>query len=361
MRLFLLIASSMVSLVLSVPGYSNSTIKMDPLDDARALPRWDESWTVSFYHENDLFVRTDRYYTSGSKVSIVSPNLHRTFNDSARLPQWSKPIVRRLPFIHDEAVQKNISFSLGQSIYTPEDIFTTELIPDDRPYAGWLYLGMGFHNRTERWSDTLELSLGVVGPWSLAKHAQRFVHKVRDMEMPEGWHHQIRNELAVNIVWERKVRYLLAGERNGLGLDTIGHFGVALGNVFTYANTGGMLRLGWNLPDDYGTSIIRMAGETNAPVAPEDVRLNGDTGLAWGLHVFAGFDGRLVARDITLDGNTFRDSHSVNREEWVGDFSAGAATLVGRAKLSFALTYRTRTFTGGQDHKFGSINLAWVY
>ena len=32
-----------------------------------------------------------------------------------------------------------------QNIYTPGDISRTDLVPDDRPYAGITYGGVGFH------------------------------------------------------------------------------------------------------------------------------------------------------------------------------------------------------------------------
>ena len=38
-------------------------------------------------------------------------------------------------------------FILGQSIFTPEDITNPNLIVNDRPYAGWLYFGIGLIKR----------------------------------------------------------------------------------------------------------------------------------------------------------------------------------------------------------------------
>ena len=45
--------------------------------------------------------------------------------------------------------------------------------------------------------------------------------------------------------------------------DVIPHFGFS-GNVATYANAG-LKRAGWGLPDDFGTSPIRPAGDNSAP------------------------------------------------------------------------------------------------
>lgn len=321
---------------------------------------WQNDWTLTAYFENDLVARTDRDYTNGTKFSWLSPNLHRTFNDSERIPDWLKPIVSRLPFVNNPGVQKNVSFSLGQNMYTPGDTSVEELIPDDRPYAGWLYLGIAFHNRTVRWSDTLELSLGVVGPWAFAEETQNFVHHVRGFAEAKGWDNQIKNEPAINLIWERKVRLARWGDHHGFGGDIISHGGAALGNVFIYGNGGGTVRFGWNVPKDYGSALIRFAGSTNGPAGANDIRTRSDA-FPFGLHVFGTVDGRLMLRDITLDGNTFRDSHSVEREWVVGDFSIGTAMVLGQWKLSYALTHRTRTFEKGTAHEFGSVNISLTY
>ena len=66
----------------------------------------------------------------------------------------------------------NFGISLNQKIYTPEDIKETKLITDDRPYAGWLYVGLSANYKTESRSHTLELDLGVIGPDSLGEEFQ---------------------------------------------------------------------------------------------------------------------------------------------------------------------------------------------
>lgn len=315
--------------------------------------------TVNLYFENDLFANTDRNYTNGVKLSWISPDLS-DYRDSPNLPRWAGGLIRHLPFIHEPGLQRHVVIALGQSIHTPEDITSTSLIPDDQPYAGWLYFAIGLHSQSPTRLDSMEINFGVVGPWSLAKHAQDFVHRVRKLERPLGWHNQLRNEPALNITWERRWRTLAFDfGSSGWGFDSILHLGASLGNVHTYANLGGEWRLGWNLPSDFGTGSIRQAGDTTAPSKASDPRLRPGQ---WGFHVFAGVDGRAIARDIFLDGNTFRDSHSVDRRPWVGDFTAGAALLVRSWRVSYTQVVRSRQFKQ-QDghHAFGSINVAYTY
>jgi hypothetical protein len=320
---------------------------------------YDNSWTFSFHFENDLFADTDQNYTSGVKLSWVSPDLTR-FRDNEKLPAWIYPYIEVLPFINEPDRERNVVISVGQSIFTPQDIERSDLITDDRPYAGWLYLGLGFHSKTESQLDTMEIQLGVVGELSLARQTQTLVHELRGFSTPKGWQHQLENEPGVNLVYERNWRIQIGGGERGLGLDVIPHMGAALGNIYTYANLGLELRTGWNLPQDFGTSTIRPGGDTNDPVAKSDPRRADDTGF--GFHLFAFGDGRAVARDIFLDGNTFADSHSVDKETFVADLAFGAALIYGRFKLSYAKVFRTREFVGQpSSHRFGSITLSFTF
>ncbi len=317
-------------------------------DDANANPS-----TFTLFFENDLFADTDRRYTSGVKLSWVSPDLSE-YRDSRRLPAWSHGLIDLLPFIHAEGVQRNVAVSLGQSIYTPSDIDTRALEVEDRPYAGWLYGSAAFHNRTETWLDVIEVQVGVVGPLALAEETQNLVHDLRGIPEARGWDNQLENELGVNIIWERKWRALQLGRHQGLGADLLAHAGGSVGNVSTYANAGGEARLGWNLPADFGTSLIRASGVTDAPVRgrPREA----------GVHLFVSVDGRAVARDIFLDGNTFRSSHDVDKKYLVADVAAGVSFTLGRMKLSLTRALRTREFRGQDDHqRFGSIALSYTY
>jgi len=311
--------------------------------------------TLTVYFENDLFFDQDRYYTNGAKISWISSDFSEAFARASEVPGWARPLVRRLPFVNKREVEKNIVFSLGQNLFTPQDISVAEAQPGDRPYAAWLYLGMGLHAKTERWQNVMELNVGVVGPWALGEETQNSVHRSRGIPTAQGWDHQIRNEVVVNVIFERRRRVELYGERGGFAVDAIGHLGGSLGTLYTYLNTGGTVRVGWNLPHDFGASVIRLAGDTNAPVREERAWR---TDHPFGFHLFFGFDGRLVARDLTLDGNTFRDSARIEREWWVGDASGGFALSWGRWKASYAATFRSRTFRGGGMQTFGSINLS---
>lgn len=316
-----------------------------------------DSWTFNLYFENDLFSGTDGNYTNGVKLTWISPDL-TSYATSEKLPEWSGPLIRRIPFINKEGLKRNLAFAIGQSMYTPRDIAESKLIANDRPYGGWTYGSVAFHSKNLRRLDSMEIQAGMVGPLSLTEETQSLVHELRHLQRPNGWDHQIRNEPGLEMIYERKIRLWEAGSPARWGTDVIGHLGAALGNVATYANSGLEVRMGWKVPVDFGTSLIRPAGDSNAPVDSRDVRLS--PSQRYGFHLFSLVDGRAVARNIFLDGNSFRPSHSVSKEHLLADTALGAGLLLGNFKITYAHTIRTREFKEQRhSHNFGSITLSF--
>jgi lipid A 3-O-deacylase len=88
--------------------------------------------------------------------------------------------------------------------------------------------------------------------------------------------------------------------------------------------------------------------------------MNLHKGFSW--YLFAGSQGRAIGRNMFLDGNTFRDSHSVDSKLFVADFQAGVAIAYGAARLSVAQIWRTKEFDGQDGHdEFGAVNLSWHF
>ncbi len=76
-----------------------------------------------------------------------------------------------------------------------------------------------------------------------------------------------------------------------------------------------------------------------------------------GTYIFARAEGRAVARNIFLDGNTFGDSPSVNHQPLVADLSVGTSLNYKNTKFTYALVYRTEEFVGQrQGQLFGSVS-----
>ena len=316
--------------------------------------------TMTLYVENDLFLNTDREYTHGTKFSLISPDL-TDYRENPLIPEWSYPLIKRLPFINEPGYQRSLSFSLGQKIYTPHDIERSDLVEDDRPYGGISYLALGFHSKNREMMDTLEFDVGIVGRHSYAEDCQKIVHKWIDSPDPKGWEHQLKDEPVFNIFFERKWKTLKGKLDGGFGFDVIPHMGCYLGNALTGANAGGQVRFGWNLPNDFGTFLIRPGSDSNAPFDRNDPRFY-QPFHRLGVHLFLAIDGNAVARNIFLDGNTFRDSHSVDKKHFVGNFVGGLGIIIYRFKITYSYVHMTKEYTTQKDEQeYGAITLSLTY
>ena len=91
---------------------------------------------VSLQFDNDEFGGTDRHYTGALRLGCVrSP------------PEVLRDVLPPAP--KETAItQRRSTFSLGVSVYTPDDLDRSDVIEDDQPYAGWLYLGLGLERET---------------------------------------------------------------------------------------------------------------------------------------------------------------------------------------------------------------------
>ncbi len=319
----------------------------------------DNPWIHTLFFENDLFTGTDSDYTNGVKYSIISPDLspRAPQRRTMQIPRKVLNVLHQVPFIKNAPPETahRAELALGQNIFTPRDTARSELIEDDRPYAGYTYIATSFHRISDigelrSQMDTLEVQFGIVGPSSLGEEAQTLIHRIRGLDLPKGWDNQLEDEPALGVIFERKWLFH-PPLKGGWMADTILHAGLALGNVMTYVNAGLEIRAGWNVPRSFGVSLIRPAGSAwNSPGA----------GLSW--YLFGAVNGRGVVRDIFLDGSSFRDSHSVDKKPWVADISGGITASYERFTVSLAYNLRTREFDLQPDkHKFGSVVLSYAF
>jgi hypothetical protein len=303
------------------------------------------SGTLSLVVENDLFSNIDRHYTNGVKLVYVP-------DPEVSAPRWAARVAHLVPWFPEQG-QIRHSYTFGQSMFTPSDITIDAPALDERPYAGWLYAALGLGVRSGRQLDQLTLNIGVVGPASLAEQSQKLVHKVIDSDDPQGWDTQLHNEPGLVVTYQRSWREFATTTLFGAQLDLTPHIGVALGNVFTYANAGVTLRYGLRLPDDFGPPRIQPGPQGSGHFSTA-------SGLGW--YLFAGIDGRAVARNIFLDGNTFRDSRSVDKDPWVGDLQFGLVLEWSALRLSYTHVLRTREFhTQENKDSFGAISVSFKH
>lgn len=302
---------------------------------------------ISVSIENDNFGgNSDRYYTSGVRLTYFNANIH--------VPPVIDKLADHVPTF-DLNDSTSTFYTLGQNIYTPQNIKLSEQPEDDRPWAAFLYGSVGLATETHNENfpshvDELEFTFGVIGPQSLGEQAQKLVHKyVTNSPEPKGWDNQLDFEPGLVFSWQRRVPYALAFEAPFFAARVEPNFSISVGNVYTYAGAGATLVLGSSNNQDTPPRVRPSAPGTGTFSHNKDE-------LNW--QIFAGVDARLVGRNIFLDGNTFSDSHSVDKKPIVGDASAGVSLTYNDYRLSYSLNARSKEFNGqDQESIYGSVTL----
>lgn len=299
--------------------------------------------------ENDLFVGRDEQYTSGTRFAWLSNEL-----SADELPAW----IRRgaLPASGERDAVYNYGFSVGQMIFTPSETRKRPPSSADRPYAGYLFADAWLNSRTDNRIEIFIAQIGMVGPEAGGRFVQETAHRFIGGQKPNGWEHQLKTEPIVQLGYERRGRFPVFRTGAEDRFEVSPHAGFGFGNLAAYANAGATLRFR-TAPGSasWGSSLPRPgSARTNShPVGDFD---------AGARHVLVGFDGRAIARNLFLDGNTFRESPSVDRKTFVGDLFAGFELTFNRTSLTYLVVWRSREFeTQRRPHLFGSLSLAVQY
>ena len=75
---------------------------------------------------------------------------------------WVAAFIAFLPEVF-AGVNREWRLAVGQEIYTPEDVSQRAAVLDDRPYAGWLHLGLSLVRRRPRSLLTEQFGLDLDG------------------------------------------------------------------------------------------------------------------------------------------------------------------------------------------------------
>lgn len=295
---------------------------------------------VTLTGDNDFFAGHDHHYTNGLQVAISA--------DEMALPAF----VRTLPPLRN-ASDLRVTLSLGQRIHTPTDKTRAAPDPADRPYAGWLYAMAEVSARNGAAVDSIQASVGVVGPAAMARQTQNTYHALIGANKAQGWDQQLDNEPAFMVGIERAWPSFLKTRIGPLSADVAPKVGVTIGTVYTYANAGAVLRLGRNLPDDFATTDISLGPPRDGyrPVAAD---------VGW--YAWVGTDVRAVAWNTFLDGNLSGAGPRVDRKPYGFDLQAGLAMTWNRSRLGFSIVRRSKEFKAqsGAD-TFGQITYSFSH
>lgn len=297
----------------------------------------------SLIHDNDGWItdpfdNDDQHYTAGQRIDV--------FLQGGPIESIGEWLPLSSTFTNPEYAG-GIAVSLG--IYTSRDVDQENPPRNERPYAGLLL----FHAYVQRFDDKsmdhVELDTGLVGSSSLGQEAQEFFHSAR------GWDKQLHDEFMIDLTVRKTWKIGLFGTETGRegtqgwGVELLPQVGGTVGTAFRQAHAQMILRAGYNLPGDFGPRRVFDIG--SAAPDPSGRR---------GVYAFVRGHGRGVQHNITLDGNTYRNSRSVAKEEFVGEFEFGFATRLGKhLQLGWSWTALSDEYENDDSNdSYASVSLA---
>jgi len=304
-----------------------------------------------FQVENDVFPVPwsqpgDRFYTNGLRVSF-GKGVFTAEDEPGALPPWLRPVRNRCGRC---LIFPN--FSIGQQMYTPEDIGNPDPQPGERPWAAWLYAGFGAAiDTSERSRHDVEVQIGVTGEPAGGELGQKLWHQLIGSPEPQGWDNQFGPDVGVNGYYNFQHILFAAPTDAIVDWDFVPSVKAAVGTMMTYAGVGGTVRIGRNITD-YPYS----------PIRPSERRVSVDRLRGLEIYGFVGADVRAVAYNYFLEGSLFDDEpYSVDPRRYVWDFNFGVTARFRHYNITYAVIRRSEEFerTAGTDkgiHSFGSLS-----
>lgn len=326
-------------------------------------PAW---YDLGAQEDNDFFYisphKSDGLYTQGLRI-------YGRYHESMPAPRDRDELQKLMASVgggwwHDSPTNAYASgLALGQELYTPTSIVSNGSPGSpsnggngNQPYVGWSYGALTGEIGGAQSHDRLEMDIGAVGPPSEGSETQTYFHRLIHNTEPSGWSQQVHGEPGLDLLYRHDEWLPGTLTANHVVIsDADIHLTVVAGNIHTQAEVGIQWRLGWNL------------GHAGGP--------QGDPGegmayAGWRRFSFGTtfeYDERFVARNIFLDGNTFRDSDHVTKRPFVSDFAYGlvagyAFTQDFRFDAAYIETIQSREFYGADhDDRYASLIAAFTW
>lgn len=282
--------------------------------------------SVSLTIENDSVLGEDSYYTSGVFLGWNSDSYNDLVADA---PTFVALPAQWLPLKQD--TNKGYSFEVGQMMWTPTDITFTTPQPNERPYAGLIYIDGSIYQQSASQADKWSAMLGVVGPASKTEEGQSFVHEHIGSDDPKGWDYQVENH-AVGQLGMESHRLLMRSGNHELSYSARAD----LGNFRSDVGVGAIYRWGIDLENTFG-------GISFEPGKHVDRRMMSNS--KHGMFLFAAAEGRYRFNDITIDGDKPAENDDVSVEHIQGTAAIGLAYYQPSWGVDFSIALHSR------DHK----------
>jgi hypothetical protein len=277
--------------------------------------------------DNDVAFNTDRWYTSGVRISRS-----QTLDESSAFASFLRLAATR---------EQRWDAGLVHEVYTG-DGRAPGGVPD-RPNAARLLLSLARHDVSADDFVTAALEAGVAGPSARGEPTQDFVHRFVPAPSTD-WTTQSGDRADIQVVgaWSKR---LGPGEIPGA---LVVHGGAVVGTVTTFFHAG----IEWRTdgPGTAASPLLRFA-----PTPPLQAGRRG-------LSAFAGASLRAVARNRLLDRRDDDPLPEARRENRVSRVAAGLAWCDDRGVVTLGLAQDSREFEGQREaHRFGSLTFSLAF
>lgn len=302
---------------------------------------------VAMTLDNDLFVGNDNGYTNGFYVALLD-----TPENEAYQPQpafWVTPLMWSMP--DDYRASLNM-YSFAQTMSSPSDITIAIPAENELPYSALLSFRNSFVTVNSDFADRATTTLGLVGPWALGEETQKFVHDLIGADEPKGWDTQLENELVFQFSRARAWRSW--SSRDG-GADLVTTAEISAGTLLSSVNTSAYIRFGEQLAGSYATMLFTSS------------RLSNPLAVKQGWFFYLGANAGYKFNQIFADGNTFRNSRSIDYDKEFIGLSTGIAKSWAELAFTFAFVDANLIQNSEDDDalenltRYGTLTVAWKF
>ena len=287
-----------------------------------------------FKSDNDSYLGqgSDRYYTNGLFL-----NFRRAIDQQKLRAGLEKEIYE---------------ISAGQKMYNAYSGYAPDPNTQDRPFAGYLYIGGAlswFHANESILKTSVEL--GTTGPNSLAEDGQELLHRTIGFYSLDGWQYQIKNELAINVS-AQYTKLLTRVADNAVDFSFEGYANA--GTTYTGAGAGVLFRTGalnQLFNSAYTNAVIGNNAKTKAMVKRE-------------FFFYAKPQLNFVAYDATVQGSLFNNDSPVtfSVKPIVFAQQLGLNYSSQRFTADYSMLFKTKEIKStARAHQWGSITMYYRF
>lgn len=321
--------------------------------DAAAPPL---TWEAAL--KEDTLFDSDNQFTGSASIRLHS-GVFRRLSQVHGTPAFGQGLAR-LVLPDRPGLMYREGWLLGYSQQTPEHLGDNNLIRNDFPYVSLIAWGNTYTAFNDRNLYSAELLLGWVGPATGGEQIQSAIHSVAG-NRPDGWHNQLDNEPIFNLYYTFQHKLWRRPH-----FDIASSFTGALGNYFTYGQTGLVARFG-QLPRGFAATPnpIGRGIDYDAIVTPSD---HGN------LYVTFAVRGTAIGYSLERQGNTFRadnawtEHNTLDMKPVVAQFIGGINYVRPHWGVHFTVWMTTATVHTGRltndsnaHNNFGSIRFEWRF